>query len=530
MAIDPRDGMVVATNLSQAQRRPPDDPEPPTPGPRSRWILFALSVLVPAAIAITLVSALVGQGARVDCDLQLITPTQARSGALLPVRALFYTGLQSIEGPRLSPTRALVEVIDSAQQRVISKPMTLGLGNTLEATLQLPASLRGPTRVRVTAGEGDAQVVVERACTVNDAAPMAAATPRPLRPLQQFSAGPVRREREGVLPAALDVQMIGGACAPELPCEVLIHVGDPAAVITVEPYAALDLITAPKAQASPDVVRAVVRMHGPEAELRLAASIAGEVVARRWFRLAVAQAMLPIATASVVTRQQPVMLTRDSGDAPCIIDAFHEERWVLTQSFEHCDRVSLPDLKAVGLWRVQTRDDAFGGDAGAVRLIYVRDQGDSDAAILKAIAGHVVGQQRDDLMGHRILERADTFAERDFAGYSAWLLSIMEDRLIALPQAVSSYPAALEALAQKRSRLRTYCLVALLLSAIAAVSLVARRGLRASARARDIMGDAGDPDAHSRARSLRMTLTVIASASALAIAFLAIAIYVIARG
>jgi hypothetical protein len=136
----------------------------------------------------------------------------------------------------------------------------------------------------------------------------------------------------------------------------------------------------------------------------------------------------------------------------------------------------------------------------------------------------------DDLMARRLIERAATLAVRDPQAYASWMLARLEDQLVTLPQAVSSYPLALNALEKKRARLRMFCLVALLLSAVAAVSLVARRGLHASARARDIMEDAGDPDAHSRARRTRMTLTVVASAASIGVAFVAIALYVIARG
>jgi hypothetical protein len=101
---------------------------------------------------------------------------------------------------------------------------------------------------------------------------------------------------------------------------------------------------------------------------------------------------------------------------------------------------------------------------------------------------------------------------------------------VELPPPTSSFPRALAQLDRKRTQLRIYALVALLLTAIAAVSLVARRGLRASARARDILGEAGDEEAHSDGRRARMTLTVVASAALIGIAFLVIALYVIARG
>lgn len=517
--MDPRDAVVVATHIS-----------PSAEPPRNGWVVRALSLLVPGAVALAMVSVLVGERARIDVDLQLQTVSQARPGASLPVRAMFYEGLQAIEGPRLSAASATAQLLDGARRVLLTKPMTRGVGDTLETSLLPPPTWRGPLIVRATVHDGEPGVSVEQACVVSDAAPMADAAPRPLRPLQQFAAGTVRREGESLPPAALDAQLIGGACAPESACEVLVHVGDPAAVISVDGYAALDLMTPPPTIATSDVVRFSVRVHGPEAELRIAASTDGVVVARRSFRLAIAQAMLPIETVSVVPEGSDLEFQRAASDGPCIVDLFHDERWVHTRSFDRCDHASFSTKLAPGLWRMQARDDAFGGDSVALRMIYVPTGSESRGATLTTLAEHATAAQPDNLLARRIAERAATFAERDFNGYAAWLLASLEDRLIALPDTVSSYPVALNELAEKRMRLRLFCLIALLLSAIVAVSLIARRGLHASARARDIMQDAGDPDAHSRARRTRMTLTVIASAASIAVAFIAIALYVIARG
>lgn len=534
MTLDSHDEIVVARNLSQPKAGQPGHAEQPPQTPRSRLILRALLIVVPAAVAMVTVTVLVGNRARVDCDLQLQTVSQARPGTTLPVRALFYTGLQSIEGARLQATEANVQLIDSAQQVLVSLPMQPGLGDTLEASLPLAPHLRGPLTVRVTTRDQESPVTVDQSCVVSDAAPALDAQPRALRPLQQLSAGSLRREGGAIPPSSLDLRIVGGACAPELPCEVLVHVGEPSAVISVDTYAALDLVTAPPSAPSADVVPLSVRVHGPEAELRLAASIDGQVVARRAFRLAIAQAMLPLAVdKSVVVAGQPLAFTRASGDAACVVDLFHDERWVQSKTFEHCDDATFKRADIVtsaGLWRLQTRDDPFGGDASATRLLYVPNAKDSQAKTLSALATRVLETDRSDLMAHRVIERAESFAARDFAGYSAWLLATLEDRVVTLPKNASSYPAALNELEAKRSRLRSFSLIALLLSAIAAVTLIARRGLSASSRARDIMGDAGDPEAHSQARRARMTFTVIASATLIAVAFVAVALYVIARG
>lgn len=536
MTLDPRDGIVEAKNLSPTPRGLGSPRELPPDPPRIRWIVRALQLVVPAAVAVAVLSVLVGERARVDCDLQLQTPRQARPGSTLPVRGLFYTGLQSIEGPRLSATQATVELLDGAQRVLLKRSMARGLGNTLEASLPIAATLRGPFKVRVVTHDAQSAVTVEQAFTVAETAPPLPAQPRPLRPLQQFAAGPLRRAAQGSLPSAFDAQVIGGACAPEFPCEVLVHVGEPAAVIGVEPYGALEVVTPPPTNPTADIVRFSVRTHGPEAELRLVASIDGVAVARRTFRLPIGQAMFPIAVPSLwTTPQSPIAFRRAVGqgnESGCIVDVFHEDRWIETTTFDRCANVTLALSSPLqpGLWRVQTRDDAFGGDAAATRLVYVRRADESATAILSTLATRVLAVRPDDLMARRLVDRAAQFSTRDPEGYVTWLLSSLEDQLVILPAPVSSYPLALNALEEKRARLRMFCLVALLLSAIAAVSLVARRGLHASARARDIMEDAGDPEAHSRARRARMTLTVVASAASIAVAFLAIALYVIARG
>ncbi len=530
MSLDSDHEIVVATNLSETSKGPAESALPPDP-PRTRWFLRVLQLIVPSAVAIAMVSVLTGERARVDCDLQLQSNDEVRPGATLPVRGLFYTGLQSIEGPRLSATDATVEIVDSADQLVTRRATRRGLGGSVEATVPIDRAWRGPFKVRLSVRDGESIVVAERSFLVTDDPAPATAQPRPLRALQQFAAGPLRREGDAIAPSALDVQVIGGACAPELPCEILAHIGEPAATIAVETYGGLELVAAPPSTPSVDIVRLTVKTHGPEAELRLVATVDGHTAARRTFRLPIAQAMLPLVTPSVVAHDHmSITVLRAGGDAPCIVDLFHDDRWVRSVTFERCDRMVIDDTLAAGLWRIQTRDDAFGGDAAATRLIAVRAAGQSDLSMASTLARRVATSHPDDLMARRLIERAATLAVRDPQAYASWMLARLEDQLVTLPQAVSSYPLALNALEKKRARLRMFCLVALLLSAVAAVSLVARRGLHASARARDIMEDAGDPDAHSRARRARMTLTVVASAASIGVAFVAIALYVIARG
>lgn len=531
MTHDPLEKVIDATKRAGAtrsvQREADSHDDPRRPPLLLRVLLFG----VPAAIAVVMVSVLVGAPARVDVELQLQTSREVLPGSTLAVRGLFFTRLQAIEGPQLSPTQAQVEVLDPSQQVLATHPTRLGLGDTLEAQVPIDSSWRGPLTLRLSTRLDDTTVRVEQPCIVTEGATALEAHPRALRHLQQFSEGPIRPEPGAVAPSSLDVRVRGGACSPEMPCELLLHVGEPAAVIEVQHYGALEVITPPPTEPTADVVAFSVRVHGPEAELRIVAHVEGALVARRSFRLPVAQAMLPIALPQVLIAADATLpFERPGGEAPCIVDLFHDERWVESTTFERCDRGVLSTKASPGLWRVQTRDDAFGGDAGATRFFYVRDAGESDADVLIALARSARGARGDDAMARRVLERPALFAERDASGYAAWLLASLDDRVVELPPPTSSFPRALADLDRKRTQLRIYALVALLLTAIAAVSLVARRGLRASARARDILGEAGDEEAHSEGRRVRMTLTVIASAALIGIAFLVIALYVIARG
>lgn len=531
MTHDPLVKAIDATQRGGLKRSAPSEAdvhdEPPRPSLLLRGLLFG----VPAAIAVVMVSVLVGAPTRVDVELQLQTSREALPGSTLAVRGLFFTRLQAVEGPQLSPTQGQVEVLDPAQQVLATHPTRLGLGDTLEAQVPIDSNWRGPLTLRLSTRFDDTTVMVEQPCIVTESAAALEAHPRALRPLQQFSEGPIRPEPGGIAPSSLDVRVRGGACSPEMPCELLLHVGEPAAVIEVQHYGALDVITPPPSEPTADVVAFSVRVHGPEAELRIAAHVEGKLVARRSFRLPVAQAMLPVALPQVLVADNVAPpFERAGGEAPCIVDVFHDERWVESATFPRCDHGVVSTKSSPGLWRVQTRDDAFGGDAGATRLLYVRNVGESDVDVLTALARSARAARGDDMMARRVLERPELFAERDAAGYAAWLLASLDDRVVELPAPTSSYPRALADLDRKRTRLRIYALVALLLTAIAAVSLVARRGLRASARARDILGEAGDEDAHSEGRRARMTLTVVASAALIGVAFLVIALYVIARG
>jgi hypothetical protein len=98
-----------------------------------------------------------------------------------------------------------------------------------------------------------------------------------------------------------------------------------------------------------------------------------------------------------------------------------------------------------------------------------------------------------------------------------------ELELVEQPRALSSYEQGSPV---RSSRERTWRLVAaamVVLVGIAVGVFLLRRGLRASAEARELMAEAGDVAARQPERRRRMTLSVAAGAAFLLLVFVAVA-------
>lgn len=497
---------------------------------RRRAIELVVRIVAPATAALVLV-AFLGTGAREPRhDLHLIAPRAARAGEALPIRAHVYAGLQRLEGPALATPEVRVELRVGAEI-VASTMLAPAFAQTLEGSLPVPAGIAGQATLLARAGVDGEPAVVERPLAVtHEPPPPEPLVPRPLRALQSLAAGPVRPSAGATAPALFDVRVRGGACVPELPCEIVVHVGEPAAAIAVESTASVSASggAAPSAETA-GVVALEVTTHGPEAQLVLEARRANVVVATRAVRLpnalgAARLANVPAVLASPAS-PMPLLLGAEGG---CIVDGFRDDRWRHTASLADCAHgAALPFAPlAPGRWRLQARTDPFSADAAAARAFYVRAPGESDADVLRALARAAIALDANDALARAVQADADAFTDALEAVAGA-LLAPLEADLHAQPTATSSLPAANARLAHERARLRTLTLAALALAALALGLLVASRGVRAAGEASRIMSEAGSLHPPSRAIGV---MRAVAAGVSLVIVFAAIAVYLMARG
>ncbi|MFI5308286.1 MAG: hypothetical protein ACHQ53_13075 [Polyangiales bacterium] len=491
--------------------------------------------LIPVAAALTLLSFVRGAARRIDHELQLCAPGHVAQGALLPVRALLYTDLHRPEGARLRAARTTLELRASSDQALLAASVLhFSFGQSLDAVLSPPVAFTGKARLVATSDEP--RVKVERDLEIGavSAASRQAREPRRLPPLQRMAPGPVRvSSSDERAPSSLSLAIAGGVCVPEQPCQLFLHVGEPAAAVSLVPTPSVslepgDALVSGETSA---VVRLRVRTHGPEAELRIAALRGGVQVATRAYRLAVA-------LGASAARELPAILDAPArpsiglfGDEPgCIVDAFASDRWARTGALRECRGGDVAPFAALepGLWRLQLRRDPFAADSAAVRGLYVRRPGQSADEILRELANAVLEHAPDDPLAKAV--RADPAPyEREIELVAHHLLARLDEGILTLPAMASSYPADLARLSAEQAVLRNWALLAIGLCALALGLLVAQRGLRAASQASELMAAAGEDARGLDRQRLRMVLRVLATVTSLLLAFAAIAVYMVAR-
>jgi hypothetical protein len=493
-----------------------------------------IQLLIPAVAALTLVSFLTAQSHRVDHDLHLIAPSTAAPGDIVPIRAHLFGDLDRPEGPRLLAREVTVELCNARGDRLASTRLSPGHAGSLEGSLRVPARgagggapagwlLHAHAAVEGRGGDAEKRIAAEPAALRPE--------PRALRALATFAPGPLRME-PGASPLHLDLAVGGGACAPEEPCELVVHTGASDVALVLAPSGAATPVTSARAEAGSPLASLWIVTHGPEAEVTLDAQRDGARVARRSFRLPIAlgsDALSPMTPLYHAPALPTVRLGGEPGS--CIVDAFRDGRWLRSASLPSCDAgdpVPFVPLEA-GLWRLQVRRDPFDSGTAAVRALYVRAPGESDDDVLSTLARAAARVSPDDTLvrGVRAEPEAYTGALEPAARY---LLALLERGVVAQPRPTSGHAAALAQLAAELARMRDLAVWALGLCGFLLVLLLVRRGLAGSGAAERVMQAAGSGDAPARRRRrLRALITVVAAAASLSLAFVAIAIYVIAR-
>ena len=505
---------------------------------------IALRLLAPAAAALALVS-VITEDTSLDHDLLLTAPPRAEPGDVIALRALFYAGLNKPQGPALMHGKTAVELRDGSSRTLARTQLRAGFGPSLEGELKVPSDARGELTLIARTAAGEEQVEVARALAIGAPEP-AVLAPRALGALQQLAHGSLRRldgetDAGGLVetrlllpPDALTVRVAGGACAPEQPCELLVYIGEPAVVVEVSSTPSVTVISGPPRAPASGVVALRVRTHGPEGNVDLRAGALGRAV------------RLPVALGADAMELPDVVL--EPGGVPSaqllgenmrgIADLFADARWASSQTVR--GRVQLGAARGPGLYRAQLRRDPFESDSAAVRSFYVRAPGETDAAVLRALAARVIDRERTrgpderDAVAAALARRdgdaAQTLAALSFDGASRYLLAALDEGIYRLPAPTSGYPLARKRALEHREDVRKLALLILVLAAASLVLMLVQRGLIASEQAASVLRASGTGDAGVRREQLRMTLRVVGSALAVLLVFCAIALYLIVRG
>lgn len=506
------------------------------PGP----LQIVLRLLAPAAAALALVSVIVDD-TTLDHDLVLIAPPRAEPGSAIPLRALLYAGLAKPQGPALVHGKTAVALRDASGRTLAQTTLRAGYGPSLEGELSVPGDARGQLTLRALTQAGDERVEVERKLVIGAPEP-AVLAPRALGALQQLAIGALVHKSADELPdatevadpSALTLRVAGGACAPELPCELIVHVGDPADVLRVASTPSVTVARAPEAGVTNGFALLRVQTHGPEGNLELRKSTTSRAV-----RLPIAMGADAMELPHVVLEPSAIPSAALLGDnARGIADLFQGDRW-LSSTTMHGSAL-LGRALAPGLYRAQLRRDPFESESAAVRSFYVRAPGETDRDVLRALAAQVTLRERTrepdarDALAAQLARKdgdaAATAAAAGFDGASRYLLAALDEGIYRLPTAASGYPIARKRALEHREDVRKLALVILVLAAASLVLMVVQRGLIASEQAASVLRASGTAHAGVRREQLRMTLRVVGSALAVVLVFCAIALYLIIRG
>lgn len=494
-----------------ARDAPRPDAEPPTEAPTPRSLLLA-RLAVPIALAAIGYAVLVAQRWTVEHELQLVAPASVRPGDPIPLRAIVFDGIEDPDGGELVPARVDVE-LRAGDERVASTRLSPTPTRTAEGEIDAAPSTAGELLLVATARDDDGDVIAtaERPLRVDpDAAPLPM-TGRLGMPLQHLAAGPVIAEAtDGAVPP-LDVRIAGGTCVPDEPCELWIDAGDADAISIEE---APSVTVAQRSSRDGALIHLVVVPHGPDVAVTLIATRLGQPLARREVRLPIALATPWLSAPRVITREPLAMEAHaPPGRTALVVDAFEAGRWVHTGTLSP-GAAELPfALGRPGLYLLQAHADPFGGDRAASRYVLLAPEGsglsvDGARALLGAAGIQLTDPEGTD---------------------PRLLLAGAEEELRALPVAASGLEADRARLAARRHRLHVIAALALALGIAVFLITMLRRGLGAAAEAREVMREAGDPDATSSRNRTRMTIAVLALVGAVAVALLAGAALLLAR-
>jgi hypothetical protein len=486
------------------------------------------------ALGASLAALWLAERAQVADDLQLFAEDEARPSDTLALRALWLRDVDAPEGPSLGEGEVLVRLLDPGRRELARTTLTPSALASMQGQIRVPSPSRGTHRLEATLRTSSGMDLrTVRELELFSDAPGRKPLPRMAGPLQHYALGRVRTLGVEPAPGMFLPRVLGGSCLPELPCTLLVWVGEPAAALEVVPSAAVEPKGAPSPAAETSgLVRIDVIVHGAEAELTLRALRGGKVVAERGLRLPVGLGEAGVVVEkSVLDAREPieVQLSPPPGRRELIVDTFLEGRWADTRGFATLPgdgRVRLAEASgASGLVRLQARADAFSADGAGTRVLYVRGEGESDGAVLSAVealAQRAAPEQR-------LVSELPPDAAFDLQRWAAFLLAPLEATRMSLPLAASGRPLQLARLDRLKSLLRFGVGAVLLLAAFVVGATLLRRGLSATDEASAILeqeAEAGQAP-HGALRGDRVQVVVLVTA--VCMAFLAAALLIVAK-
>lgn len=456
---------------------------------------------LPLAVLAVVIGVFLGERMTVDHELSLAIPDAAAPGSSMPARALLFDRLGMPDGPRLTSAPVELSLVDRDGLVRASTVLDPSPAGGADGAIDVPSDVSGWIEVvAIAAPDGEPVASVRTSLEVRSDPPALEPGDRIAGELQRLELGPIEGSAP---PSALDVRVVGGACVPEERCEVLVHVGEPAASVAIAPSASV----AARAPSSPTsgLVGLAVVVHGPEARSELVATRDGAEVARRTLQLPVALAT-PALELTPRESPEPRMRVHVLGDRPAVlVEAFRGGRWERTASLPLTERAApLPFALSPGLWTLQVHTDPFSAERSAVRVLGVPGSAAADAFDRAAPPGP---------------------SELRFA----WAAAEYEESVLPVPEGVSGRAEDLARLEARQRTLRIAAVIALVLGLLVAAVLFSLRGLEAAQEAQAVMEATGDPELASARHKRRTLLSALALVATILLAFLGAAVIVVAR-
>lgn len=473
-----------------------------------------IRIAAPLAVLAVVVAVFFGERMSIDHQLQLRAPLEAAPGDTLPVQVILVGDLEALDGPHLMAARTLVRVVQG-DRTLAEETLEPAAGGGAVGTVPLPDEAFGDASIVAVAWLGGDPVASATRRLRIVAEPEATPTlGRLAGDLQRLEPGPITPAEDAVEggppPWPLEVRVVGGACVPEARCEILVHVGEPAARVRLALSQSATVEPAPEEETS-GLVALAATVHGPEARVVLEVFRDDVLVATRSVQLPVALAT-PWLDVEPRTTAAPVLRVHTLGDRPGLfVDAYQDGRWRHAAARASEDGpFALPYTLGPGLWRLQVRTDPFSSDRAAIRYVAVGAPDDGLAAIDEA------GGEGRAPPGPDALRLA-------------WAAASLEVGVHPLPTPTSGMDADRARLEKRQSRLRWAALIAIVLGLIVAVIVFLRQGLDAALEAQRVMDETGDPELSSARHGRRTLLSALAIVATLLLAFVGAAALIVAR-